>query len=31
MVVNKKEIGGPDGFERLLRYYVKLTPTQLIE
>jgi hypothetical protein len=22
-----KEIGGPNGFEGLLKYYVKLTPT----
>jgi hypothetical protein len=28
---NKKEIGGLDGFEGLLRCYVKLTPTRFIE
>jgi hypothetical protein len=27
----KKEIGGLDGFEGLLRYYVKLTPTRFIK
>jgi len=27
----KKEIGRLNGFERLLRYYVKLTPTRFIE
>jgi hypothetical protein len=26
-----KEIGGPNGFEGLLRYYVKLTPIQFIK
>jgi hypothetical protein len=31
MAAKKKEIGGLDGFERLLRYYVKLTPTRFIE
>jgi hypothetical protein len=25
-----KEIRGPNGFERLLKYYVKLKPTQFI-
>jgi hypothetical protein len=30
MVAKKKEIGGQNGFERLLKYYVKLTPTQFI-
>jgi hypothetical protein len=30
MVANK-EIGGPNGFERFLKYYVKLTPTRFIE
>jgi hypothetical protein len=27
MVAKKKEIGRPNGFEGLLKYYVKLTPT----
>jgi hypothetical protein len=27
MAVKKKEIGRPNGFEGLLKYYVKLTPT----
>jgi hypothetical protein len=31
MVANKKEIGGPNGFERLLKCYVKLTPIRFIE
>jgi len=31
MGAKKKEIRGPNGFEGLLRYYVKLTPTQFIE
>jgi hypothetical protein len=31
MVANKKEIGGPNGFERLLKYYVKLTLTGFIK
>jgi hypothetical protein len=31
MVTKNKEIGGPNGFEGLLRYYVKLTPTPFIE
>jgi hypothetical protein len=30
MAAKKKEIGGPNGFERLLRHYVKLTPTRFI-
>jgi hypothetical protein len=31
MATNKKEIGVLDGFERLLRYYMKLTSIQFIE
>jgi hypothetical protein len=31
MVANKKEIGGPNGFEGLLKYYLKLTPIRFIE
>ncbi len=31
MGARKKEIGGPNGFEGLLTYYVKLTPTRFIE
>jgi hypothetical protein len=31
MVTKNKKIGGPNGFEGLLRYYVKLTPTRCIE
>ncbi len=31
MVANKKEIGGLNEFEGLLKYYVKLTRTQIIE
>jgi hypothetical protein len=27
VVAKKKEKGGPNGFEGLLKYYVKLTPT----
>jgi hypothetical protein len=30
-VVTKKGVGKPDGFEGLLKYYVKLTPTRFIE
>ncbi len=30
-MATKKETGGPYGFERLLRYYVKLTPIRFIE
>jgi hypothetical protein len=30
-MATKKEIGGLDGFEGLLKYYVKLTPTQFIK
>jgi hypothetical protein len=31
MAAKKKEIGRSNGFERLLKYYVKLTPTQFIK
>ncbi len=31
MVGKEKEIGGPNGFEGLLKYYVKLTPTRFIK
>ncbi len=31
MGAKNKEIGGPKGFEGLLKYYVKLTPIQFIE
>jgi hypothetical protein len=31
MATKKKDIRGLDGFEGLLKYYVKLTPTQFIE
>jgi hypothetical protein len=31
MAAKKKDIKGLDGFEGLLRYYVKLTPTRFIE
>jgi hypothetical protein len=31
MAAKKKEIGRSYGFEGLLRYYVKLTPTRFIE
>jgi hypothetical protein len=30
-MATNKEIKRPDGFEALLRYYVKLTSTQFIE
>jgi hypothetical protein len=30
-MATKKEIGRPNGFEGLLTYYVKLTPTQFIK
>jgi hypothetical protein len=30
MVTKKKEIGGPNGFEGLLKNYVKFTSTQFI-
>jgi hypothetical protein len=30
-MVTKKEIGGPNGFEGLLKYYVKLTHTAFIK
>jgi hypothetical protein len=30
-MVAKKEIGGPNGFEGLLKYYVKLTSTSFIK
>jgi hypothetical protein len=29
MAAKNKEIGGPNGFEGLLKYYVKLTRTRL--
>jgi hypothetical protein len=31
MATKKKEIKGPDGFEGLLKYYMKLSSTQFIE
>jgi hypothetical protein len=31
MATKKKQIKGPNGFEGLLRYYVKLNSTQFIE
>jgi len=31
IATKKKDIRKPDGFEGLLKYYVKLTPTQFIE
>jgi hypothetical protein len=31
MAANNKEIGRPNGFEGLLKYYVKLTPTRFLE
>jgi hypothetical protein len=31
MVANNKEVEGPNGFEGLLKYYVKLTPTRFIK
>jgi hypothetical protein len=31
MVTKNKEIGGPNGFEGLLKYYVKFTSTQFMD